>query len=255
MNILLTITTCKRIDLFKQTLFSFFEKCLDSYKIQEILIVDDNSSDEDKIEMIQFIKQFNKPTYFVFKNKYSKGHAKSMNIIRNFILNSNYDFIFHLEDDWYFFKENNFLTIAQEILNENENIGQCLINENYKEDINDIIVGGKKIYSTRNNEFILHEHVKTIDEKKEWENKFGCLPNCNYWPHFSLRPSLIKKEIFKNNIFDESKGVHFEMKFAFEYEKYYKSVFFSDVYCTHIGKKTYEHNKNNAYSLNGESQF
>lgn len=254
-DIVLTMTTCKRFNLFERTILSFQTQCTDfKERIKEIWIVDDNS--KEKKQMIKILDEINIPYQIVFKNIYNKGHAKSMNIIKEMILKSHYKYIFHLEDDWGFIKKDNYISKCQNILESNNIIGQCLINENYKEDDKIEIVGGKFINDTI--PYIIHEYVSNEKEKEIWIEKYGNnKPHCNYWPHFSFRPSLIKREIFERiGNFNEFPQIHFEMEYAYKYyNNGYKSAFLPGVNCIHIGKKTYETNKDNAYSLNDEYQF
>ncbi len=79
-----------------------------------------------------------------------------------------------------------------------------------------------------------------------------------YWPNFSFRPSLIRREVFdKVGPFEDIK--HFELNYAGRYTaKNYKSVFFPSIVCIHIGRLTSEwqdKTKANAYTLNEVVQF
>lgn len=49
--ITLTITSCKRLDLFVKTINSFMQCCKDIHLIDEWFCVDDNSSIEDRLRM------------------------------------------------------------------------------------------------------------------------------------------------------------------------------------------------------------
>ena len=49
--ITLSITTCKRFDLFEKTMNSFLHCCKDLHLINRWLCVDDNSSDQDRLKM------------------------------------------------------------------------------------------------------------------------------------------------------------------------------------------------------------
>ena len=91
-----TITTCKRYDLFEQTMNSFLNCCLDIHRIDRWFCADDNSSPEDRAKMKEKYPFFE----FYFKDLAEKGHAKSMNIILSHV---NTPYIFHMEDDWKFF--------------------------------------------------------------------------------------------------------------------------------------------------------
>jgi GR25 family glycosyltransferase involved in LPS biosynthesis len=245
-----SITSCKRLDLFTKTINSFLNCCQDLKLITKWICVDDNSTEEDRKKMQELYPFFT----FIFKGDEEKGHCKSMNIIKNLVKTP---YLCHLEDDWEFFIPKNYLTEGMEILNEDDNIKQCLFNRNYAETINDIDIKGgiKKSTQTGLNYFI---HDKCAS-KAEFESKYGKSRNCTYWPHFSFRPSILKAEIFEDiGDFDEN-SEHFEMNYANRYfNKGFRSAFFSGIYCIHIGRLTTERNnilKKNAYDLNNTPQF
>lgn len=48
---MMSMTTCKRYDLFQKTVNSFLNCCLDLDKIDYFFCVDDNSSNLDKLQM------------------------------------------------------------------------------------------------------------------------------------------------------------------------------------------------------------
>ena len=50
-EITITTTTCKRLDLLKKTVNSFIECCKDLHLVKEWIVIDDNSSENDRIEM------------------------------------------------------------------------------------------------------------------------------------------------------------------------------------------------------------
>ena len=100
-TITFTITTCKRYDLFEKTINSFLNCCMDLHMIDRWFCIDDNSSEEDREKMKKNYPFFE----FYFKGKQDKGHSRSMNIIKK---NVKTPYIFHMEDDWKFFKKRNY---------------------------------------------------------------------------------------------------------------------------------------------------
>jgi len=242
-EIILTITSCKRFDLFQKTINSFINNCTDFNKISYFFCVDDNSSDEDRIQMKKLYPFFN----FYFKNYNEKGHRQSMNIIWNKLNFIKPKFYLHLEDDWLFIKKQKFISKSISFLDKfkSSNIHQILFNKNYAEIIDHFnLIGGKFIDKN------IKLHIK--DEKNLNGN------NCAYWPHFSFRPSIIRTDIILQLGNFDSPNNFFEMDFA---NKYFNSGFFSsffnDVNTIHIGKLTHETNSNiaNAYHLNNTKQF
>jgi GR25 family glycosyltransferase involved in LPS biosynthesis len=269
-NVTVTMTSCKRIDLFTKTVNSFINCCTDLEKVDEWIVIDDNSSDRDRERMKMLYPFIN----FIFKNPEQKGHAVSMNMLTKRIRTK---YTFHLEDDWLFFDERNYITECKDILASNPNYGQCLLNLNYSENLNcfDISGGTEKwlttccyceqgIFEGEECEYCFNDKkryfVHTFYQGKELEDfaKTG-VKHCCYWPHYSLRVGLTKTKVFDEvGEFNPEAG-HFEMEYAYRYVKAgYQTAFLDGgLNCIHIGRNTWERtsNKLNAYDLNKESQF
>ncbi len=250
-KITVTMTSCKRLPLFIKTVSSFLNCCLDKELIDEWFVIDDNSSNEDRETMrtlFPFIK-------FIFKSQDDKGHARSMNMLLNQIKTP---YIFHLEDDWLFFRKEKYLSTCIRLIELDKNYGQCLLNKNYGEDENahNIIGGFEKIVG----ETIYYEHqyLKDNDLLKFINNNIG-KQQCVYWPHFSFRVGLTKIKVLKDiGNFNENTD-HFELEYAHRYTKNnYKTIFMDNIFCLHIGRKTserFDKTKLNAYDLNNVKQF
>lgn len=247
-----SITTCKRLHLFKQTMNSFLRCCTDLSLIGKWICVDDNSTEDDRKSMRELYPFFT----FVNKHENDKGHARSMNII---LRNVDTPYLFHMEDDWKFFIEDNYLTKCLDIINSKTDYSQCLINRNYTELPIDRVFGG--IFNTTcfGNRFFEHEHCPTPESVHAFELKYGKVPHCNYWPGYSLRPSLLRVSSLKTIGSYNENVAHFEMEYAHRYNALkYKSVFMEGMYSYHIGRLTrdrFDETKDNAYKLNGTLQF
>ncbi len=239
-GVTLTMTTCKRYDLFEQTMNSLLNNVKDLYMIERFICVDDNSTNEDRKKMIEnypFIE-------FVLKRPDQKGHVFSMNAIKKKLTEQD-KYVFHLEDDWVFLVRKNYIGKSIRVLKDNPKVGQILFNRNYAENLEQYrIQGGSSI---ANGKFLIHEYEPNTSKRKHQIS-------CEYWPHFSFRPSIIKKEVFDNvGKFEDVK--HFEMNYANRYvEKGYVSVFHNRIDTLHIGKLVNQAG-DNAYSLNGIKQF
>ena len=251
--ITLTITSCKRLDLFVKTINSFIACCKDIHLIDKWFCVDDNSSTEDRIKMQELYPFIN----FYFKTPEEKGHPQSMNIIRKYVKTP---YTFHMEDDWLFFECRDYLSECLEVLGSSQQIGQCLINKNYTEVANDHDVKGGDLKKTATGlRYYIHEYCVTDKEKQDFLEHHGPGSSSSYWPHFSFRPSLLHTKIYEElGEFNEIIS-HFEMDYSYKYiNKGYISAFLEKTYCLHIGRLTSERdNKNipNAYDLNNECQF
>ena len=240
-TIFLSITTCKRYDLFVKTMNSLLTCFKDINLVDYFFCIDDNSTQEDRSNMIKNYPFFD----FYLKEENEKGHLASMNIIWNKLNELKPKYWIHIEDDWLFFKPDHYIIKSIKFLEKYQslNISQILFNKNYAETFDDIdIVGGKKL----DEDFILH-----IKDEPNLNGK-----NCAYWPHYSFRPSVCFVDtILKLGNYDSSL-TFFERTYA---DKYflngYQSAFFNEITCIHIGKLTKEINNKNAYQLNNIDQF
>lgn len=121
-------------------------------------------------------------------------------------------------------------------------VKQVLFNRIYAETMMDRrIQGGIKA-----GPFLIHEH------------KQGTFPyvNQHYWPHFSFRPSIIDVRALDTLGNFDSERIFFERAFADKYAAAgFKSAFFDEIVCMHIGCPTGKNDKPNAYKLNNVEQF
>jgi hypothetical protein len=250
-KVFLSITSCKRYDLFTKTIDSIMVCFKDIELIDYFFCVDDNSSKEDRTNMLKkypFLKYY-------FKKEDEKGHLKSMNIIHDKLRELKPKYWIHLEDDWLFIKPFNYVKTCMDFLENNreDNIHQILFNKNYGETLDCYnLVGGTKLISNDKkdeNDYLLH-----IKDEPDLKGR-----NCSYWPHYSFRPSMtLVSTILELGNYD-SPNTFFEMDYANKYyAKGYKSAFFNEIMCLHTGRLTSERNnieKQNAYDLNNVSQF
>jgi len=239
-NVFLSITTCKRLDLFKQTINSILNTWLDIDKVNYFFCVDDNSSKKDREYMKTNYSFFD---YF-FKKETDKGHRSSMNIIWVKLQTIKPKYWIHLEDDWLFFKEDNYVSKSIQILEnmESRNIKQILFNRNYAETYEGWNINGGVLIAPG-----ILEHIKA-------DNIPG--PHCAYWPHYSFRPSMVLVETIMELGNYDTVNTFFERDYADNYyAKCYKSAFYNGICCQHIGKLTSDKSGTNAYTLNKLEQF
>ena len=256
-KVIITTTTCKRTDLLSRTIDSFLECVLDWKEfVYKWIVVDDNSSSEDK----EFMKMNYPFLEFVYKTPDQKGHPKSMNMFLDILdtFDTSSTFVFNLEDDWEFFKKDNYFTKLLNILDENTSYGQALINVNYSEDTNSAnTLWGATMNKTKDNEpYFVHNFYQ--GQELDAKSKSCGHASCFYWPHFSFRVGLTRLSVFRTLGRYDEQAKHFEMEYAFRYvQAGFKTAFMAGTFCGHIGRRTYERNseKLNAYDLNNEQQF
>jgi len=252
-RVTMSITTCKRLDLFVRTMTSFLNACADIDLIDRWICVDDNSSDADRVEMERLFPFFE----FVLKGADEKGHARSMNLIRERVRTP---FLVHLEDDWQFFVRRPYIGPAIEILEECPNVGQLLFNRNYAEVLDERrLPGGRLAVSwTHAHRFRIHEHyAPQSEEYRRFQDAHG-RPSNAHWPHYSLRPSVLKTSVLQRIGAYAEDSPHFELDYAERYTGAgFRSGFFDGIHCLHIGR-TWRHQEAgiaNAYTLNDTVQF
>ncbi len=239
-KIFLSITTCKRLDLFKQTMNSILNTWLDINKVDYFFCVDDNSSEKDQ----EFMKDKYPFFKFYLKTNEERGHRTSMNIIWKKINKLKPTYWIHLEDDWLFFKEDNYVQRSVNILEKyaSNNIHQILFNRNYAELYSGWNINGGKLLG---NGVLQHEKRDDVVGR-----------NCAYWPHYSFRPSMVNVKIILELGNYNTPNNFFERDYADKYyEKGYISAFFNGICSQHIGKLTSDKTGTNAYTLNQLEQF
>lgn len=240
-----TITSCKRLPLFLRTVESFIRCCVDKHLIKEFICIDDNSSDEDRTIMMNTFPFFR----YIFKGPEDRGHAKSMQML---VKEVKTPYMLHLEDDWLFFDRVSISDMI-EIMRNEETVKQVAINKNYNVIPEKRIIGGDERFTAGNLRYFLHEQCTTDQERRDFDKKHGFGPSCNYWPHFTLQPSLIDTTIFSEIPFEQVP--HFEMAFANKFVEHgFKTAFVQGVTTRHIGKNLGEDGLN-AYELNNVRQF
>jgi len=247
--ITITMTSCRRLELFKRTVNSFLQCCEDLELIDRWICIDDNSNPEDRKEMstlYPFIE-------YIWKRPEQKGHAESLNILLQTV---DTPFRFHMEDDWRFVIRMPYLRMCLSVLETNPNLGQCLVNRNYSETMVDLrIRGGIEGSTAEGWLFRTHEY---LDEGPERQRRIQEGAGCIYWPHFSLRVGMIRTSIMHQLDPFMTEPGPFEYIYANKYrDSGYETAFLDGIGCLHIGRLTSERfgDTDNAYTLNETSQF
>jgi GR25 family glycosyltransferase involved in LPS biosynthesis len=249
-SVTFSTTTCRRLDLFIKSMDAFLENCVDKYLISRWICVDDNSSEEDR----QIMKTKYPFFEFILKDETNKGHPESLQFITSIV---DTPYLIHIEDDRMLVDKRRYISDMIDVLESNDYIGQIAFNHNYSETLNDNIKGGV-LKKTPNNVFYYeHEYCITEDDKKQFIKKHGFTSNCNYYPHFTLSPSMIKTKIFKQLEFKKEKW--FEFNFGLRYvQAGFITTFLPGYHIKHIGRLTSQMNEMNilnAYDLLNTEQF
>jgi hypothetical protein len=252
----LTITTCKRINLFEKTILSFVKECEDCNLIDIIIHYDDSSSLEDRDKMFSLLNSLFPNTIIVSKRfNYSsfntnRRHLEIMKIWKNDIKLFNVNYVFHLEDDWFFDKPFT-LNEGIELLKNNNDVGLVGFSWKQKKFPQELfeprIIGNfwEWYYSDKHS---LNEPLfDDVVEISQYNVKGLWIKYIN-WPYFGFRPAIhdVNKineiETFNDNM--ES----FELEFAIRFAKKFKSFLHLEKICYHIG------DENSSYKLNNSSR-
>lgn len=97
-DVTLTITSCKRHDLFLRTMGPFLRCCTDLDRIRRFVCIDDGSSEAERADIAARFPFME----FIWKTAEERGHASSMNRLLGEV---DTPWWLHLEDDWHFLVE------------------------------------------------------------------------------------------------------------------------------------------------------
>jgi GR25 family glycosyltransferase involved in LPS biosynthesis len=249
--ITITMTTCKRLDLFKRTVASMLACIEDLFLVSEWIVMDDGSTPEDLDAMRKVLEPI---PYAQIISSTHKGHAHSMNELQELVKTP---YVFHVEDDWEWVWRLPYLTRCLDVLSADESTGQVLLNRNYAEIADGIaILGGESRFTSSGVPYRIHEFEPDADA---FASRYGSGQNCAYWPHYSLRVGLMRRDVWDTLGPYKTDGGHFEMDYAYRYAQAgFQTVFLDNIHCIHIGRLTSErHDPSipNAYALNDEAQF
>jgi hypothetical protein len=250
-RIMITFTTCKRLDLFQQTVNSILNMWYDIDRIDYWFCVDDNSSEADREQMKTMYAWID----YYMKSPSEKGHRPSMKIIWNKLNELRPEYWIHMEDDFLFHTPGSYIEKATQMMtdarNSGYNVRQILYNRNYGETIQDYKIQGHRLLRRMKHEVALHQHKHVGNDVT--------YPNCHYWPHYSFRPSIIDVEAILAVGNYDTPNQFFEMDYANQWMRLgFLSGFYNQITNRHIGRLTSERNDKtlpNAYELNDESQF
>ena len=240
-RVFLTLTTCKRYDLFEKTIKTLVANLKDKNLISGILHFDDSSSEEDRFKMNSLLES-NFPgltiqTMFFEKESipHNSRHSFIMNSWLEQLKSNDVDYALHVEDDWEFIKNFN-LTDCIDFLRLNQKVGYVGFSQplrKFPEEYEVEISGDfwKWVYFPERpiNEplFLDQVEIDHIGVEGYW---------CKYinWPHFGLRPAIFDvKKLSTIGKFVEESG--FELEFSLRFTHYFVGFLHKERICFHTG--------------------
>lgn len=253
-EVTMTVTTCRRRELFERTMDSFLSQCTDTHLITRWICIDDGSSSDDQRLMQERYPFFE----FIFKSPSERGHVHSMNRLL-YEVGSTY--WLHLEDDWEFITRGPHISRAIHVLESDHSLVQVVLNKNYAENMDYCDVVGGDVRLTPNGiPYRTHAHLPhgSPGLAQLMSDNPGKLTSA-HWPGFSLMPCLIhRNRITPGGAFNPGAG-HFEFEMALKlHEHGRRTAFFDDLIMLSLGKLRTDNSPDapqNAYALNGTTQF
>ena len=219
---------------------NFFNNCLDHHLITEYIVIDDNSSEEDRLAMKIKFPNFK----FILKGPTEKGHSKSLNMIPKYVKTK---YFLNWEDDTEFINPKNYITNSIDILENNEannyNIKQVLFNDSgfsYQQKKN------KDLNFTYPHRYLLHLVTdETIIPKLSKDFIIGI----HHWPGYSDNAYIMHTNVINNigefNNNPSTSEVDFSIRF--------RNNGFRTCYLIGSGLKW--NSKTSAYILNGQNRW
>lgn len=234
MKVVLSMTTSRRLALFERTIKSLHQHVHDLHRVDEVLHIDDSSSPDDLMHMRHLFRELlsgarlRSITETNFPNL--AHHACMMQKWHDLV--SPADFVFHCEDDWEFFQGGSLISDAIELMNADSSIGQVGLWR--KPPTNGIKVLGIIRYWEWN-------HQPSIGFRHRLQDEDEIDPA---WPHFSLRPSIIRGETLRR-VGNFPMRQFFEHVYAIRWtELGWKTAFLATKHCFHQatgpGQSAYE---------------
>eukprot|EP00775_Hariotina_reticulata_P011050 gene11050-11205_t len=213
-----SMTTAHRPQLFRRSWHSFRSRCLDCDSfVKQWYIVDDGSNQDDLQQM-----QSSAPPCAVSwldKGQQFAGHAGSLNRLLEEVFEQGFDYLLHLEDDWWFMRDENFISKALSVMEVDPSIIQVLFNPDYRDldvDWEEQELHANRRYITADGvPYALHKYAGSRDSEEYQRylvnNKVTKLSHL-HWPGFSLRPGLWRlsavKQRSKANIVPQVRRPH-----------------------------------------------
>lgn len=185
-DLTVTITACDRTDLLFRTMQSFFK--YNSYPIEQFIIRDDSGLAVVHKETNELMKFFKVP--YLLLEKGQMGQARSIDRMLDKV---NTEYVFHLEDDWEFYRpdfiDDSFSVIDDEtsqvwvrswedgvVAKVGEEREMCGLKYNYMEkfSFNPHLRKMSDLRFTGKNETILGEEMVKSGKKTKWLQKGYC---------------------------------------------------------------------------------
>jgi len=196
--------TCKRLELFKRTATSVVDNLEDFVRVRRVHVVDDDSSLEDRQQMLSIYPQFSHQ----WRGTDQRGHARSLNWMMTSLAEP---FVAYWEDDCVLRSRGNWLSMARNILASNVQLGAVSLDQSIRADER---CASPREWTLRESP---HRHFISVPrDPKDYVKPAGFVYERDPWPGFSLKPCLLAVERLRGavGLFSESNNDHMEYDFG-----------------------------------------
>jgi len=248
-----SITTSKRLDLFKITIETLSKHCKDSHLIKTVLHFDDSSSHEDRLEMESTLR-INFPSAKIYNFRFGpesisskKRHIEIMKIWKDKVCDL-CDYVFHTEDDWKFDTDFRISDIVS-FMRSKSNVAYIGVSQELREFPDEIKPEIESDYwqwhFDKDKPLLENLFLDKRIMKKSGDPNFWCY--YINWPYFGFRPGLWDTGKLSNFNWErnpDDSGMSEELWFAKNLSEKYMSYCLIQNTCEHIGIS------NSAYDIN-----
>jgi glycosyltransferase involved in cell wall biosynthesis len=231
-QVTLTMTTGRRRWLFEQAMNSFLHCCTDRELVDRWIVLDDGSSDDD-LEAMRTRYPF---VEVVSASPAGRGDAARMNQLVELV---DTPYWLHLDDGWLFLLPDRYVSSALDVFAIESAVSQVLFNRNYADTLDDAgILGGEPRRTFDGTRYRMHKF--SPPGSPEYEAMVSHLPPGGrsnlHWPHFAIRPSVIRTATMKSlDPFDDG-DPSFEATFSRLYSAAgHRSAFLDRINAVHLG--------------------
>ena len=169
-NVTLVITSCNRFKLLRETLDSFEKN--NTYPIKEVIIIEDSGYEEIKNIIPNSWLDHTK----ILINKVNLGQIKSIDLAYSHVKT---DYIFHCEDDWFFYRKG-FIEDSLQILEADQSVLTVWLR-----DIEKDVIKHYQYHSVSNKNNINSIEFYTLESTS------------SQWRGFTFNPTLKRMEDYK----------------------------------------------------------
>lgn len=204
LDVTLVMCTCRRLAYFRHTVASLRENLLDLPAVRHKLVIDDNSSLEDRDSMIADNPDFE----FVLKGPEDAGHARSLNLMLRSVSTT---YALYWEDDSLLVNSGTWLQRAIDVISADAELLSISFDPSIEND---------RRCRARRDWARLEQPASHLRSLHRPGGSYADARSFDYardlWPGFSLKPNLLHMQRARERIgtFDESNKDHMEYDYA-----------------------------------------